>query len=153
MRGTVDVVTSLCADETAGVLLTSTSESKVCKARPGQSARTTTGNSRVQFGWKCSEKDAEPSALLASETAVGQNLGEFNNENLPSSASSEDHAFHAGFGASVHLAGKRRQQRNRERNSWRPMMEILPIRQRYTWFRNRFGGCLRWTVATKHCIR
>ena len=88
------------------------------------------------------KKDAE-----SSETAVGQK------SDLPSSASGEDHALHAGFGASVHLAGKRRQQRNRERNSWRAMMEILPTRQWYTWFRNRFGGCLRRTVATKHCIR
>ena len=46
MRGTGDVVTSLCADEMTGVLPTSTSESKVCKARLGSSARTTTRNSR-----------------------------------------------------------------------------------------------------------
>ena len=46
MRGTVDVVTSLCADEMTGVLPTSTTESKVCKTRPGPSARATTGNSR-----------------------------------------------------------------------------------------------------------
>ena len=46
VRGSVDVVTSRCADEMAGVLPTSTTESNVCKARPGQSARTTMGKSR-----------------------------------------------------------------------------------------------------------
>ena len=63
----------------------------------------------VQFGWKCPEKDAESSALPASETAVGQK------SDLPSSASGEDHALHAGFGASVHHTGKRRQQRESRR--------------------------------------
>ena len=72
----------------------------------------------VQFGWKCPIQDAESSALPASQTAVGQKSGEFDNEDLPS---------HTGFGASVHLTGKR-QQRNREGNSSRAMVEILPIR-------------------------
>ena len=71
----------------------------------------------VQSGQKCPKKDAESSALLASETAVGKKSGEFDNEDLPSSASGEDHALHAGFGASVHHTGKRRQQRNREGSS------------------------------------
>ena len=70
----------------------------------------------VQFGQKCPIMDAESSALPASETA-GQKSGEFDNEDLPSSASGEDHALHAGFGASVHHTRKRRQQRNREGNS------------------------------------
>ena len=59
----------------------------------------------VQFGQKCPMLDAESSALLASETGVGQK------SDLPSSVSGEDHALHAGFGASVHHTGKRRQQR------------------------------------------
>ena len=55
MRGTVDVVTSLCADEMTGVSPTSTSESKVCKARPGQSART-----HAQRQSRCEEKAKYP---------------------------------------------------------------------------------------------
>ena len=86
-------------------------QSKVCKARPGQSARTTTGNSRSNSAGSARRKDAESLALPASETAVSQK------SDLPSSASGEDHALHAGFGASVHHTGKRRQQRNREGNS------------------------------------
>ena len=74
----------------------------------------------VQFGQKCPTLDAESSALPASETAVGQKSGEFDNEDLPSSASGEDHALHAGFGASVHHTGKRRQQRNEKATTEEP---------------------------------
>ena len=71
----------------------------------------------VQFSQKCPKKDAESTALPASETAVGQKSREFDNEDLPSSVSGEDKALHASFGASVHHTGKRRQQWNREGNS------------------------------------
>ena len=103
MRGTVDVVTSLCAHPTA----TCARRGRVSPPAQRQGTR----------GQKCPTWDAESSALLASETAVGQMSGEFDNYDLPSSASGEDHALHAGFGASVHHAGKRRQQRNREGSS------------------------------------
>ena len=44
----------------------------------------------VQSGQKCPKMDAESSALLASETPVGQKSGESDNEDLPSSASGEE---------------------------------------------------------------
>ena len=61
----------------------------------------------VQFGWKCPKKDAESSALAASEAAVGQK------SDLPSSASGEDHALHARF-----CTYKQRVRRTKQR--WEP---------------------------------
>ena len=82
MRGTMNVVTSLCADGMTGILPTSTPESKVCKALlAGQSARTTTGNSK--------SRPARGYEIVgaACETTVSQKSGAFNDKNLPSSAS------------------------------------------------------------------
>ena len=53
MRGTVDVVTSLCADEMTGVSPTSTSESKVCKGAVGSVSTHNDRELEVQFGQKC----------------------------------------------------------------------------------------------------
>ena len=104
--GTVDVVTSLCADEMTGVLPTSTSESMGVQSAAGSVRTRNDRELQVQFGQMFPKKDAGSLALLARETAVGQKSGEFDNEDLPSSTSGEDHALHAGFGASVHHTGK-----------------------------------------------
>ena len=143
MRGTVYVVTSLCADGMTGVSPTSPYQSKVCKARLGQSARTTTGNSTSSSARSARYRTRSRGRCLRVRPRLARSRCEFDNEDLPS---------HTGFGASVHFTGKR-QQRNREGNSARAMVEILPIRQWYTWFRNRFGGCLRRKVAKEHCVR
>ena len=107
MRGTVDVVTSLCAERFTDQHI----RKQGVQGAAGSVRTHNDGELEVQFGQKCSEKDAESSAAPASETAVGQK------SDLPSSASGEDHALHAGFGASVHHTGTRRQQWNREGNS------------------------------------
>ena len=153
MCGTVDVVTSLCADEMTGVSTTSTSESKVCKARPGPSTRTTTGNSMSSSARSARKRTRSRRRCLQARPRLARSRVNSTTSTSRALQAAKTTPSTPASAQSVHLAGKRRQQRNRERNSWRAMMEILPIRQWYTWFRNRFGGCLRRTVATKHCIR
>ena len=112
-------VTSLCADEMTGV---SPDQHIRKQGVQGAAGSVRTHNERQgtrgPVRSEVPEKGRGSSALLASETAVGQKSGESDNEDLPSSASGEETTPSTpSFGASVHHTGRRRQQRNREGNS------------------------------------
>ena len=68
----VEVVKQCVVPWTTGVLPTSTFESKVCKARPGQSARTKTRNSRSSSA-RSARQEAEWSALPAVRPRLAMN--------------------------------------------------------------------------------